>query len=303
VRYESILTEGQVSEQLKRNQSQVWTPLLHALWKPDPAKRDQVRMSLTRSYRAPTLFNMVAPLRYSRDYPLPGNNVPTQPDRVGNPDLRPELATGIELGFERYLQGGGVLSANVFRRNIQDLIRYQTTLTCTVGGARCVSSPQNVGDATTQGLELEAKFRLNQAWAGAWPVDIRSNISFFQSQVKSVPGPDNRLDQQPNMTANLGADYRLRGMPLTLGGNVNWNPDYDTQRSQEQRSYQGVKRVTDVYGVWRFSSATALRLTVSNLLPRDYVTATSFNLGAQRETVKTTDHNWRNVQLVLEMKI
>ena len=105
------------------------------------------------------------------------------------------------------------------------------------------------------------------------------------------------------MTANLGADYRLRGMPLTLGGNVNWNPDYDTQRSQEQRSYQGVKRVTDVYGVWRFSSATALRLTVSNLLPRDYVTATSFNLGAQRETVKTTDHNWRNVQLVLEMKI
>ena len=303
VRYESILTEGQVSEQLKRNQSQVWTPLLHALWKPDPAKRDQVRMSLTRSYRAPTLFNMVAPLRYSRDYPLPGNNVPTQPDRVGNPDLRPELATGIELGFERYLQGGGVLSANVFRRNIQDLIRYQTTLTCTVGGARCVSSPQNVGDATTQGLELEAKFRLNQAWAEAWPVDIRSNISFFQSQVKSVPGPDNRLDQQPNMTANLGADYRLRGMPLTLGGNVNWNPDYDTQRSQEQRSYQGVKRVTDVYGLWRFSSATALRLTVSNLLPRDYVTATTFNLGAQRETVKTTDHNWRNVQLVLEMKI
>jgi len=33
------------------------------------------------------------------------------------------------------------------------------------------------------------------------------------------------------------------------------------------------------------------------------VTATSFNLGAQRETVKTTDHNWRNVQLTLEMKI
>jgi iron complex outermembrane receptor protein len=63
VRYESILTEGQVSETLKRNQSQVWTPLLHALWKPDPAKRDQIRMSLTRSYKTPTLYNLVAPLR------------------------------------------------------------------------------------------------------------------------------------------------------------------------------------------------------------------------------------------------
>jgi iron complex outermembrane receptor protein len=303
IRYESIQTEGQVSEELKRNKSQVWTPLLHALWKPDPAKRDQVRMSLTRSYKTPTLYNMVAPLRYSRDYPFPGNNVPTQPDRVGNPDLKPELATGIDLGFERYIEGGGVLSANVFSRNIQDLIRYQTTTSCASGGARCVSSPQNVGDAITQGVELEAKFRLNQAWTEAWPVDIRSNVSFFRSKVKEVPGPDNRLDQQPSMTANLGGDYRLRGMPLTLGGNLNWNPDYDTRRSQEQWSYQGVKRVLDVYGQWRFSSATALRLTLSNLVPRDYETASTFVTGAQRETAKTTDRNWRNIQLRLEMKI
>lgn len=305
VRYESILTEGQVSETLKRNQSQVWTPLLHALWKPDPAKRDQIRMSLTRSYKTPTLYNLVAPLRYSRDYPISGNNVPTQPDRVGNPDLRPELATGIDLGFERYLEGGGVLSANVFRRNIKDLIRYQTSLQ-TVNWSnqtRWVSTPQNVGDAVTQGIELEAKFRLNQAWAEAWPVDIRSNVSFFHSKVKEVPGPDNRLDQQPSMTANLGADYRLRGLPLTVGGNVNWNPDYDTRRSQEQFSYQGVKRVVDVYGLWRYSAATALRLTVSNLLPRHYETATTFSSGGASETARTTDRNWRNVQLRVEMKI
>lgn len=307
VRYESILTEGQVSEDLKRNKSQVWTPLLHALWKPDPAKRDQVRMSLTRSYKTPTLYNLVAPLRYSRDYHpnQSPTNVPTQPDRVGNPDLRPELATGIDLGFERYLEGGGVLSANLFRRNIKDLIRYQTSLQTVYWSnqQRWVSTPQNVGDAVTQGIELEAKFRLNQAWAEAWPVDIRSNISFFRSKVKEVPGPDNRLDQQPSMTANLGADYRLRSSPLTLGGNVNWNPDYDTQRSQEQRSYQGIKRVVDVYGLWRFSPATALRLTVSNLIPRDYQTATTFSNGTLSETAKTTDRNWRNIQLRLEMKI
>ena len=307
VRYESILTEGQVSDEFKRNKSQVWTPLLHALWKPDPSKRDQVRMSLTRSYKTPTLYNMVAPLRYSRDYDPNSRpaNVPTEPDRVGNPDLRPELATGIDLGFERHLEGGGVLSANVFRRNISDLIRYQTRLQTVSWSSeqRWVSSPQNVGDAVTQGIELEAKFRLNQAWTTAWPVDIRSNLSFFRSKVKDVPGPDNRLDQQPSMTANSGADYRLRGMPLTVGGNVNWNPDYETRRSQEQLSYQGIKRVVDVYGQWRFSAVTALRLTVSNLLPRDYETATTFNTGTQQETARTTDRNWRNIQLRLEMKI
>jgi outer membrane receptor for ferrienterochelin and colicins len=305
LRFESILTQGQVSEDLKRNQSQVWTPLLHALWKPDPAKRDQVRMSLTRSYKTPTLYNLVAPLRFSRDYPVAAGNVPTQPDRVGNPDLKPELATGIDLGFERHLDGGGVLSANVFRRNIQDLIRYQTRLQTVPWSsqARWLSTPLNVGDAVTQGVELEAKFRLNQAFEQAWPVDIRSNLSFFRSKVKDVPGPDNRLDQQPNMTANLGADYRLRGTPLTLGGNLNWNPDYDTRRSQEQLSFQGTKRVVDVYGLWRFSPAAALRLTLSNLVPRDYETATTFSSGASSETARTTDRNWRNVQLRLELKI
>jgi iron complex outermembrane receptor protein len=295
LRYESILTEGTSDQGLKSNTSSVWTPLLHALWKPDPAKRDQVRMSLTRSYKTPTLYNLVA-------RPVPSGEVvsrPTRPDRIGNPDLRPELATGIDVAFERYLAGGGVLSANVFRREITDLIRY----TVTPQNGRFVSSPVNLGDATTQGIELEAKFRLGQVRPGILPVDIRSNLSLFSSRVKQVPGPDNRLDQQPGMTANLGADYRVRSIPLTVGGNLNWNPDYDTRRSEQQWAYQGTKRVLDMYGQWRFSPATALRLTVSNLTPRDYLTSSTYSGNGVSETSRNTSPSWRNVQLRLEMKI
>jgi len=296
LRYENILTQGALNDVLKRNESAVWTPLLHAVWKPDPQKRDQIRMSLTRSYKTPTLYNLVA-----RYVPSLGENSWTQPDRTGNPDLKPELATGIDLAFERYLDQGGVLSANVFHRKITDLIRYTTAYNSAT--QRYISSPANVGDAYTQGIELEAKFRLDQAFTDAWPVDIRSNTSFFRSKVKEIPGPNNRLDQQPGMTANLGADYRLRGLPLTLGGNLNWNPDYFTQRSEQQLSYQGVKRVADVYGLWRISGVNALRLTVSNLVPRDYLTSSSFINGSLSETARTTDRNWRTVQLRLEMKI
>ncbi len=303
LRYETITTEASDTSGLKSNNSAVWTPLLHALWKPDPAKRDQVRMSLTRSYRTPTLHNLVArPVSSGEEV-----SRPTRPDRVGNPDLRPELATGIDVAFERYLTGGGVLSANVFRREISDLIRYtvteQSSPSWAPGQTRWVSSPINLGDASTQGLELEAKFRLNQALADALPIDIRSNVSFFSSKVKQVPGPNNRLDQQPDMTANLGADYRIRRIPLTLGGNLNWNPDYDTRRTEQQFFYQGVKRVVDVYGLWRLSPASAVRLTVSNFQPRDYITASTFDNGTYRESSRTTDRNWRNIQLRLEMKI
>ena len=299
LRYESLVTEGTVfngdgSTDLKHNRSGVFTPLLHAVFKPDPQKRDQLRMSLTRSYKPPTLYQLVA-----RYVPSLGENSWTQPDRTGNPDLKPELATGVDLAFERYLEQGGVLSANLFRRNISNLIRYTTTF----NGTRYVSLPSNVGDAVTQGVELEAKFRLNQWITDAWPVDVRSNVSFFHSQVRDVPGPNNRLDQQPGSTGNLGGDYRLRSLPLTVGGNFNWNPAYDTRRTEQQWVYQGAKRVVDVYGLWRLSPSAGLRLTVSNLVPLDYVTGSSFSANGQTESARTTARNWQNIQLRLEMKI
>jgi outer membrane receptor for ferrienterochelin and colicins len=296
MRYENLLTEGSVSGVLKHNDSAVFTPLLHAVYKPDPQKRDQIRMSLTRSYKTPTLYQLVA-----RYVPTLGENSWTQADRTGNPDLKPELATGVDLAFERYLEQGGLLSANVFRRNISNLIRSTTTYNTST--ARYISSPTNVGDAITQGLELEAKFRLDQWFTGALPIDVRANASFFHSRVLDVPGPNNRLDQQPDMTANLGGDYRLRSLPLTLGGNFNWNPAYDTRRTDQQWAYQGAKRVVDVYGLWKVSATAGLRLTVSNLTPLDYVTGSTFRSGSQYESSTTTARNWRNVQLRLEMKI
>ena len=302
IRYESILTEGSNEEGEKRNKSGVLTPLLHAVWKPISQSRDQVRMSLTRSYKTPTLFNLVARTALSREA-----NSPTRPDRMGNPGLKPELATGIDIAVERYLAEGGVLSANLFRRNISDLIRYVTSerydTVWAPGQRRFVTSPQNVGDAITQGLELEAKFRLNQVWADALAVDVRSNLSLFGSKVLDVMGPSNRLDQQPSMTANFGADYRIRAIPLTLGGNVNINPDYTTRRTEQQWAYQGSKRVVDVYGLWRFSPAMALRMTISNLTPRDYLTGTTYIGNGFSETANTNTRNWQNVQLRLEMKI
>ena len=57
-------------------------------------------------------------------------------------------------------------------------------------------------------------------------IDLRGNASLFRSRVQQVPGPDNRLDQQPDYTVNLGADYRVVGLPVTLGGNLNWTPGY-----------------------------------------------------------------------------
>ena len=152
-------------------------------------------------------------------------------------------------------------------------------------------------------MELEAKFRLDQLIANAPAVDTRSNLSFYHSRVDSVPGPNNRLDQQPKMTANFGADYRLRSLPLTVGGNVHYNPGYDTRTSDYQLLTVSQKRVLDLYGLWRVDASTAWRLTLSNLDPRNYVTGSQFNNGAISEVANTQNRSWTQVQIMLEKKL
>ena len=303
LRWEGITTQGSgdSATSAATNRSSVWTPLLHAVWKPAPDSRDQLRFSLTRSYRSPSLQNLIGRPRVNSRYPVDGANTPSQPDSAGNPALKPELATGIDIAAERYLPGSGVLSVNVFHRQIKDLMRGVTTLenVSWSNQPRWVSRPQNLGAAITQGVELEAKFRLSDLIADAPRIDLRANTSVFRSRVKSAPGPDNRLDQQPDYTANFGADYRVPGMPLTLGGNLNWTPGYNTRLAQIQTAYQGRKLGVDAYGLWVFNPALQLRVTASNVAALDYVTGST--LGTEVST--TTAPSYINLQLRLEIKL
>jgi outer membrane receptor for ferrienterochelin and colicins len=61
LRWEGITTQGDDGlGNRPTNRSSVWTPLVHLLWKPDPKVRDQVRMSLTRSYAQPNTNTLIA---------------------------------------------------------------------------------------------------------------------------------------------------------------------------------------------------------------------------------------------------
>ncbi len=306
LRWEGIQTEGDAGDGSHPvNRSNVWTPLVHLLWKPDPKARDQVRLSLTRSYRSPGSSQLIARPWVNRRFPADGPNEPTHPDSAGNPWLQPELASGLDLAFERYLQGGGLLSANLFVRQLSGVIRNVVTLE-TVSYSpvpRWVSRPQNVGDASTQGLELEARFRLDQLIDDAARVELRGNLGLYRSSVEGIPGPDNRLDGQSPATLNLGADYRLRSLPLGVGGNFNWVPAYRTQLAADRAATVGRKIVHDAYALWTFSPAVGLRLLASNLVPRDYETSNQFDAASLRETSRSVSPSYSQWQLRLELKL
>ncbi len=296
LRHESIQTRGDAAEgQTVSNRSSVTTPLLHAVYRIDPKRKDQLRASLTQSYRTPSLSQLIARPLFS------ANNSLTSPDRYGNPDLKPELANGLDFAYERYLDEGGVLSANLFHRRIRDVIRNVIELDSTTG--RAISTPRNLGKATTTGLELEAKFRLDQAITDAPPVDLRFNSSFYDSRVDEVPGPNNRIEGQPKATANFGADYRFRGMPLTLGGNLNWTPAVTTRLTEAQVTTTSSKLVGDLYALWTFDPSLQLRLSANNVAPRDYRTGSTVEGGNVVQSRGQTDVTATTWQLRLEVKL
>lgn len=312
LRWEGIHTQGSVNVGTPdvSNRSSVWTPLLHGVWKFDEQSRDQIRVSLTRSYRSPDLQNLIARPTLNSRFPGRGPNEELHPDRAGNPSLKPELASGLDIALERYLPGNGMLSANLFYRRIKDLMRSQTTLE-TVSWAdspRWVARVQNIGDAITQGVELEAKFRASEIWAQAPRIDVRSNLSLFASRVEGVPAPDNRLSQQPDGTANLGVDYKMRDLPLSFGGNLNWTPGYTTRLSEDQRVMQGAKLVLDAYLLWTIDPGSQLRISLGNLAARDYVTSNSLdsvNTAGQalRESATSTSPSWPSLQVRWEIRL
>ena len=304
LRWESIRTDSRWASGSAANDSSVLSPLFHSVWRFTEESRDQIRLGLTRSYKAPTLPQLLPKPTLAAAYPTTGPNIATSPDSTGNPSLKPELAWGLDLAYEHYLSAGGILSVSVFERSIDDLVRNVTSLQSVSWSPvqRWVTTPQNVGRATTAGIELEAKFRLAELVDNAPPLDLRANFSRFVSRVSDIPGPDNRLDQQPRMTANLGADYRLRSLPLTVGGNFNWTPDFSIRQSDAQYYSQGSKRIVDVYGLWKFDANTQLRVTAANVLHADYVTATRYADTTTDQSAQTTARTYRVLTARLEVK-
>jgi outer membrane receptor for ferrienterochelin and colicins len=305
LRWEEIKTKSATASNPVANTSRVLTPLAQGVWRLAAPKRDQIRLALTQSYRAPTTQNLVARPSLNTLFPVPGANTPASPDRAGNPNLKPEIANGIDLAYENYLKAGGVVSVNFFNRQIKDLIRNVTALESVTYASvpRYVSRPQNLGKARTSGIEFDAKFQLTELIEGAVPINFKVNASIFDSDVKQVRGPNNRIDEQPRATGNFGADYRFRGTPFTVGGNLGYTPAYSTQQTNDQFRKLSTKRVLEAYGLWSINSQTRLRLTLANIAPRDLDTTNVIELGNQRQTVLNDARTDMSVSLRFEMRL
>lgn len=279
-------TEGRMLDQV-RSRSSVLSPLASVLWKVPGSDKDQLRMSLSRTYKAPTSRQLV-PRRYTTN----NDNSQVNPDVRGNPNLRPELAWGIDAGYERYFGKSGVFSLSGYGRKVDQV----TVQTLYQENGAWLSTPFNNGKASVWGIEADTRLPVS---AG---VELHANAARNWSRLDAVPGPDNRLAEQVAATFNLGLDY-AHSASLTVGANLNLQFSGRYRQSASLARYTGPARELGVYGVWKLDPATQLRLTCADVLAADNASNGVYHdqLGGTERA--TTVRGRALVRLVFEKKL
>lgn len=278
VRWEGLRTDSvsNIATPVHRNSS-VWSPVFQTVWKLPGSAKDQLRLGLTRTYKAPSTPSLI-PRRYTAN----NDNGPTNPDRQGNPDLRPELAWGIDTAYEHYFGKGSLASVSAFARRIDGVLMqwlYQNN-------GVWITTPINNGKADVAGVEMELAAPLSTWLADAPPVDLKANFSRNWSRVAAVHRSNNRLGEQPRLSANLGLEYHARNT-LTLGANLNWKSGGDISVSDLLTTSTGIARTLDIYGLWKMDKVTNMRLSANNILCQDTSEGIRYadtSLGSDRAT-------------------
>jgi outer membrane receptor for ferrienterochelin and colicins len=293
LRWEGVGTESSGNTFARAtNRSSVYSPIVQTLWKfPDKSGR-QLRFALTRTYKAPNTSNLIPRVFRTQI------NTPTSPDNGGNPNLKPELATGIDLAYEHFWSQGATMSLSVSARRLTD---FNTRATVLIGD-RWVNLPINNGNATTRSIEFDAKFPVQSVYKAAPPIDFRFNMARNFSKVDEVPGPNNRLDQQVPFNATVGFDYRVKGGEFVGGSSYTFRSVGEVRTSVTQTRYQTAKRDVEAYVLWKYTPKTQFRLTLANILRQDTVAANTFRDANGASVQSSVTPSALNVRANIELK-
>jgi vitamin B12 transporter len=125
-----------------------------------------------------------------------------------NPNLRPEKGTTWTAGVDLALSPTSTGTITYFGSNLTDRIAIQAA-------EPTATQWSNIGEVTTNGLELGFKQQLSPQWS--------TFVNYTYTDAKTQTGADRGLQLAfvPYSVAQLGVGYANRGWELNLSGNYN----------------------------------------------------------------------------------
>ncbi len=227
-------------------------PSAHLRWNLDDSQR--VTASVARTMRRPG-FDQLSPALVLAEL---GDN-----DLLGNPDLEPETAWGLDLGWERRLGSRGVVGVNAFYRDITNLIEIANTgVEGDEGPGTFVLQPRNTGDGQVWGVELDLSTPLTAL--GLENTGVFFNYSWLDSEIEDAFGT-RKFNSQSDDVFNAGFIQQLPALAASFGASYRKQGEAYSRIVGEEivTSYGGD---LEVFVEKRFGEQWTLRLTGSNLL-------------------------------------
>jgi iron complex outermembrane receptor protein len=257
----------------------------------EPAKQWVARGSLGAGFKPPSLAELTNQPVFSVNA-----NTPLEPDRRGNPNLRPERSVNLEAVLERYLPSdAGVFGANAYLRHTGDFTERRAQLE----GARWIDRPYNEGKARHWGLELDAKLRTDSlGWRGA---TLRAHLTLPRSRVEDVRlGLSRAARETPRYLLSGGYDQTLgeRSVGLSFQHSGRVVSVVPGEQALETRR----RTVLDAYALQKLDARFNLRLSLQNLLGADTQRRQDAQAGAAWWSLATTERGARTALLSLEGK-
>jgi len=235
-----------------RQSHQSVEPSLHHLWQVTPAWN--VRSSIALASRPVGARDLSPVVRTAN-----GSNSLTNPDKAGNPNLRPERSTTLDFGVEHFLpERRGLIGASVFVRRVERQVQRLSSFE----GGRWVERPYNVGDARVHGVLLDAKWRLEAL--DLPDTTLRGNASFSQTRLSQAQR-DLGAGEGPRRSLNLGVDHGFATLPMEVGVHLNYIGALDRERSARVQQTQGARRTLDLSATWRLDRQSRIKLSLQNV--------------------------------------
>jgi ferric enterobactin receptor len=244
-----------------------------------------VAPSLTLSHKLSPTSSVKASYNYRIERPDYGDLNPffniSDPHNIstGNPNLKPELSHGVELGYNRSFDSGANISVGGFyRHNIDDIQQYTTRYdSLNINGREypnvLLNQRSNIGTQTTIGGNLFASVPLTKK------LNLRTNM-FFASRTNTNPGISKVTGLAYRI--NLNASYQF-GNDLTAEAFANYN--------SSQKNLQGTRPYFFFYNLairkQFMNKKASLGLQAANPFTH-YVTqrATTFGTGFNQVSIR-----------------
>lgn len=248
--------------------SNLWLPSLNVAWKPNADQR--MHLGLAKTYRNPKFKEMVP--GFYRSWGGWYQN----PWLQGNPNLRHETSTGLELGFSQILRvegkPAGKLSANLFARSISNTLTTELFSMPNPNSGAVSYQPEiwvlhSINGPRTRitGLELGASYDLKQT-SLQLPVNINVQLMLTDAKVAGRESPARLLGQSP-ITLDLGFDTHTQGngLPDTWGMSLRVESGYKTRITPTTVTQVQALSSLNLRAMWKLAPDLRLRTTISQL--------------------------------------